>query len=67
MNSPYPYATWTLSPGRPPEARIERAISRAQVCTSSRVYPTTVGRPVVPEEACSRLTSRCGTANMPNG
>ena len=34
---------------------------------SLRVYPTTVGRPVVPEDACTRTTSSRGTANIPNG
>lgn len=67
MNSPYPYATWTLWPGRPPAARIERATTSAQVSRSRSVYPTTVGRPVVPLEAWILRTSCSGTANIPNG
>ena len=54
-------------PGRPPAARIERAITLAQVPMSAAVYPTTVGRPVVPDEAWMRATCSRGTANMPNG
>ncbi len=46
---------------------MDRAITAAQVSRSRSVYPTTVGRPVVPEEACTRRTSSRGTANMPNG
>ncbi len=56
-----------MCPGRPPAARIERAITFAQVPMSAAVYPTTVGRPVVPDEAWMRATCSRGTANMPNG
>ena len=45
-----------MCPGRPPAARMERAMTVAQVSMSSRVYPTTVARPVVPDEACTRTT-----------
>ena len=38
-----------------------------QMSRSPWVYPTTVGFPVVPLEACSRRSWSCGTANMPNG
>ena len=43
-----------MSPARPPAARIERAITVAQVSMSLRVYPTTVGLPVVPDDAWMR-------------
>ena len=67
MNSPYPYATCTRSPGRPPAARIDRAITVAHTSRSPAVYPTTVARPVVPDDACIRDTCSLGTANIPNG
>jgi len=44
-----------------------RATRLLQFFRSLRVYPTTVAMPVVPEEACTRTTSRSGTANMPYG
>jgi hypothetical protein len=46
---------------------MDRAITWAQVSMSFRVYPTTVGRPVVPDDAWIRLTRSLGTANMPYG
>ena len=67
MNSPYPYATCTMSPGRPPAAWIDRAMTSDHTSRSPRVYPTTVGRPVVPLLAWTRTTSSRGTANIPNG
>jgi len=54
-------------PGRPPAAWIDRATSCAQVEMSSLVKPTTVGFPVVPDDACTRATCACGTAKKPNG
>jgi hypothetical protein len=54
------------APGRPPAAPIERAMRLDQESISFFVYPTTVGRPVVPDEACTRETCSRGTANMPN-
>jgi hypothetical protein len=56
-----------LSLDLPPAARIDRAISNAQVSMSRLVYPTTVGLPVVPLDAWIRTISCMGTANMPNG
>jgi hypothetical protein len=41
----------TRSPGRPPAARIDRAITDAHIWMSLSLYPTTVGWPVVPDEA----------------
>ena len=40
-----------VAPARPPAARIERAMTVAHVSMSFRVYPTTVGLPVVPDDA----------------
>ena len=57
----------TATEARPPDARMERAIRSAQVSMSPRVYPTTVGLPVVPEDACTRITCSRGTANRPKG
>ncbi len=57
----------TIWPGLPPAARMDRATTSAQVERSPSVYPTTVGRPVVPLEAWMRRTSERGTANMPKG
>ena len=54
-------------PRRPPAARIERATRLLQVAMSFRVYPTTVGLPVVPDEACTRAIRSIGTAKKPNG
>ena len=53
------------SPGRAPATYIERAITSAQVSMSFAEYPTTVGRPVVPLEACTRTHFSRGTASMP--
>ena len=50
----------------PPQDSV-RAINSDHVSTSRRVYPTTVGLPVVPEEAWMRTTRSIGTANSPNG
>jgi hypothetical protein len=41
---------------------------RLSQCSMSRlVYPTIVGLPVVPDEACMRTSSEEGTAHMPQG
>ena len=39
----------------------------AHIDRSLSVYPTTVGRPVVPLEAWMRRIRSLGTANMPYG
>jgi hypothetical protein len=52
---------------RPPAARIERAITVDHVSMSFAVYPTTVGFPVVPDDAWMRTICSRGTANIPNG
>src|SRR5680860_122045 len=41
------------------------AMTSAQVSISPRVYPTVVGLPVVPEEACILTISFSGFANIP--
>src|SRR5437764_687098 len=46
---------------------MQRAISSVQASRSARVYPTTVGLPCVPEEACTRASDDTGTRNKPNG
>ena len=56
-----------MSPGRAPPALIERAMRLAHISISRAVYPTTVGLPVVPLDACTRTTCSRGTANIPNG
>jgi hypothetical protein len=56
-----------IMPVRPPAALIERAITSDQVSMSACVYPTTMGLPVVPEEAWMRTNFSRGTANMLNG
>jgi hypothetical protein len=56
-----------IMPLRPPAARIERAITSDHMSMSALVYPTTIGLPVVPEEACTRASFWRGTANMSNG
>jgi len=56
-----------MSPRRPPAARMLRATRSAQVSRSRCVYATTVGFPVVPEDACTRATCSRGTAHNPNG
>ena len=43
------------------------AINSAHVSMSFFVYPTTVGFPVVPEEACILITFSRGTVNRPYG
>jgi hypothetical protein len=58
---------WTFHPAFTPEARSERATSDAHRSRSPAVYPTTVGWPVVPDDAWTRATRDCGTANIPNG
>jgi len=45
----------------------ERAMSSDQWSMSRFVYPTTVGRPVVPEEAWTLTTLLMGTANIRRG
>jgi hypothetical protein len=67
VNRPYPYATWTVSPGCPPAARIERATTSDHMERSFSVYPTTVGFPVVPLDAWIRRILSRGTANIPYG
>jgi hypothetical protein len=56
-----------IMPVRPPAARIERAITSDQMSMSALVYPTTIGLPVVPEEAWTRTSLSRATANMLNG
>ena len=51
----------------PPAHAIVRAMTSDQTSMSFLVYPTTVGLPVVPEEAWISATSDIGTANIPNG
>lgn len=46
---------------------MERATTSDHMDRSFSVYPTTVGRPVVPLEAWTRRTWSMGTANMPKG
>jgi 7-keto-8-aminopelargonate synthetase-like enzyme len=45
----------------------QRAMTVAQRLMSAAVYPTTVDCPVVPEEACTRMTSSMGVAKSPKG
>jgi hypothetical protein len=53
-------ATCTLSPRRPPAARIDRAINPAHLSMSRAVSPTTVGWPVVPQAShFARYASTC--------
>src|SRR5215475_4168206 len=52
------------SPGSAPAAARARAITSRQIARSPRVYPTTVGLPLVPAEACRRASSRGGTAEI---
>ena len=54
-----------MSPGVTPAAAKDRAINPAHRLMSFFVYPTTVGFPVVPLEACNRTTSLIGAANIP--
>ena len=56
-----------IMPLRPPAARIERAITSDHISISALVYPTTIGLPVVPEEAWTRTSFSRGTANMLKG
>jgi len=56
-----------MSPFVVPPQESVRAISSAHVSMSRRVYPTTTGFPVVPEEAWMRTTRSIGTANSPKG
>jgi hypothetical protein len=56
-----------IMPLRPPAARIERAITFDQTSISALVYPTTIGFPVVPEEAWTRTSFSRGTANILKG
>ena len=56
-----------IMPERPPAARIERAITSDHISMSALVYPTTIGLPVVPDEAWTRTSFSRGTANMLNG
>ena len=67
MNSPYPYDTCTVSPGPAPPQPSDRAVHSAQFSKSVRVYPTTVGFPVVPELAWMRTISSRPTPSIPNG
>ena len=48
-----------------PYADRQRDITSDQMDKSRRVYPTIVGLPVVPEEACTRTTSEGGAAISP--
>ena len=48
-------------------ATSERATTSEKMLISCRVYPTTVGLPVVPLEAWMRITSCSGTAKRPKG
>ena len=60
-------ALWTTMPGVTPAIVMQRAIRSVHVSRSVRVYPTTVGLPWVPLEACRRTSSSRGTASSPNG
>ena len=46
---------------------LQGAVRPDQVVRSLAVYPTTVGLPVVPLEACRRASFSRGRANRPNG
>src|SRR4051812_5700417 len=46
---------------------MQRAIRSVQASKSARVYPTTVGLPCVPEDACTRASDETGTRSRPNG
>ena len=56
---------WNTSPGRRPIIQSERAIRSVHVARSRRVWKTAVGRPVVPEEECSRTSLSRPTVSSP--
>jgi|GEM_PF-7089071 len=54
-----------MSPGRTPTMYRQRAMSPAQVSMSFLVYRTAVGEPVVPLEACTRISFSTGSTHRP--
>ena len=67
MNIPMLTAFWKMSSAVRPTMVMFRAIRSDQWSRSPRVYPTTVGFPVVPEVVWIRTTCWRGTAKNPNG
>jgi len=67
VKRPYPYATCTTLLLSPPAIVRALATHSAHDSRSLLVYPTTVGFPVVPEDACSLTISLRGAENIPYG
>jgi len=67
VNSPYPKQICAMSSSPTPAAVMMRAMISDHMSRSFFVYPTTVGLPVVPDDACMRTIFDEGTANIPNG